>query len=1503
MTPLPFPTVIAAAFTFLTALFLTPARAGTGPALLHVSHVRPDTIRLHFSGSLRPDAVSNRDRFHVSGTANITTAVPHPVGSTVPSTVELTVTGLREGNIYSVAADTLTAPDGSTTEPASLTFTTPAPPIVTSAWGSPSDLAGMQGAFTTVRSTSSGAMVTVACHELFGTSETLGLNVYNSVDGGGKFQKSIRESEESPHLATIDASWPDLGNPPVINPGPYLAGNGSVVVAAWTSVRFNEGRLHVAISQDSGVHFPDKNAMTLSMGQNKVAHTPCVTIEEDLTKGRHLIYVTYTLSTMASVGTSRVTRDRSLETVRVVGPLGSLNARGKLFEFGSPRTLAGPVTVYTGTVPTALTLVSRAIPSAPQALLVNHSLHVVYTSLDPSGKRSRVVAARYDYDHARGNLKDKVLFRDLTPYSQDTFGPRLTYTGTALLLTAVAADRFGQASIVTMASLDGGVTFRDAVPITGLMLDFEPWAEEPVFRDVFDLLVQNSWASGQGDGKVLLAFKDLRPDPNLKVRTVHRILLAKSIDHGASWGIVQSLGRSGDSTLVERASRAPSLVTSGKELLAFYAGSEINMEGSSSGFARIYRRKLDSTSPKLTTAWAVNPTTVIVRFDEPLDSTAAASAASYDLGSSSARIFSAVLSDNRTEITLATSELLGGNTYTLTVKGISDQAGNTIALQDSTAMFSVPPSASPAAGWTDPIRISFHETAASETPRTAFAGQEAFVFWSDARDTIQGQSGPNSEIYMRRSPNGGISWEPELRLTNSLDKSINPFAFPSAAGIMLVWQDFRDKNFEVYFGRATGGGSWFGGTRLTRNTSSTVTPAVAARNSFAAVVWADDADGDNDIYLSTTSDAGQTWSPIWKMSDNNSESKAPSVALGIGGEVYVAWQDDRELVKSVLVTRWSPDGAVATDAMTVSGVIEAYSPAMAADESGRLCVFFTAVIGKDSTGKPLETVEYVYSHDRAQSFSPPLGLSPHAGMVRGLSAAAGGNAIYCAYSDNRNGTMDVFLHSTTDGGALMGGGVNLTAPAPGVVRTGSTRPSVAVTGDMVAVAYESDRHGPGEIYFTVNSGVAPEGPRLTVGTFGNPADPTELMILVKSTSNLAAEPTVTVTPPGAATGASVEAVPVREKVWLARTRKGYTSNPGLVRVSAVGRDKEGRDGTGTGASYLAKISSGTASATSPDNILAYDLSSSDGITAIFHMGDWVSADISDELSLPAELVRVGPAYSVRIIGGITGRVALTALAGDDKNKELPDRVGLYSLTNDGKAAYVGRAGSPCILPSAGAVHFLALDTTPPTVSNLTWRWDYAAGEAILEGRIEDLGSGPSPDGPAVIMNGRSLPVEADPAGGKFVSRLRAADLPEVSSSETSVPEAMIMVSDRAGNVSMKTTALATAPGIGIRSFVCWPNPVIGTVTFRIDSDLPLDLNTVTVKIHDFSGTPVQTLRGDLFSQRGQAAGFFRYEAQWNLVTDEGRSLSNGTYPVRLKYSNFAGESASGEFNFKMAVLR
>jgi len=89
---------------------------------------------------------------------------------------------------------------------------------------------------------------------------------------------------------------------------------------------------------------------------------------------------------------------------------------------------------------------------------------------------------------------------------------------------------------------------------------------------------------------------------------------------------------------------------------------------------------VDFTPPRLlsATAFAGSLHTVSLRFDEPLDPTTATNTAQYGLGTTA--ILSAVLDTTGQKVTLKTSPLVSGQTYTLSINGLKDRsaAGNTL---------------------------------------------------------------------------------------------------------------------------------------------------------------------------------------------------------------------------------------------------------------------------------------------------------------------------------------------------------------------------------------------------------------------------------------------------------------------------------------------------------------------------------------------------------------------------------------------------------------------------------------------------------------------------------------------------------------------------------------------------------------------------------------------------------------------------------------------------------
>ena len=76
-------------------------------------------------------------------------------------------------------------------------------------------------------------------------------------------------------------------------------------------------------------------------------------------------------------------------------------------------------------------------------------------------------------------------------------------------------------------------------------------------------------------------------------------------------------------------------------------------------------------------------------------------------------------------------------------------------------------------------------------------GNNLHVAWDDARD-----DGTTMEIYYKNSTDGGISWSPDVRLTNSTGShSYHPRLGLNESTIHVTWWDRRDSNREIYYKR------------------------------------------------------------------------------------------------------------------------------------------------------------------------------------------------------------------------------------------------------------------------------------------------------------------------------------------------------------------------------------------------------------------------------------------------------------------------------------------------------------------------------------------------------------------------------------------------------------------------------------------------------------------------------------------------------------------------------
>lgn len=287
-------------------------------------------------------------------------------------------------------------------------------------------------------------------------------------------------------------------------------------------------------------------------------------------------------------------------------------------------------------------------------------------------------------------------------------------------------------------------------------------------------------------------------------------------------------------------------------------------------------------------------------------------------------------------------------------------------------------------------------TSFSTNPTVALSGFFVHVLWQDGRDG-------NGEIYYKRSTDGGTTWGADTRMTNAFSYSGNSSIAVSGSLINIVWQDSRDGNHEIYSKRSTDDGTtWGADTRLTNNAANSLCPSAAVSGLLIAIVWQDSRDGNNEIYYKRSTDGGLTWEADTRLTSNASESYYSSVAVS-GSLVNVVWTDERDGNQEIYFKR-STDGGTSwgTDTRLTNNI---------------------------------EISDY-----------PSIAIS--------------GSEASIVWHDNRDGNQEIYYNKTTDGGISWGAEIRLTNNI-----ANSSIPTVAVTGSQVHCVWQDNRDGNYEIYY------------------------------------------------------------------------------------------------------------------------------------------------------------------------------------------------------------------------------------------------------------------------------------------------------------------------------------------------------------------------------------------------------------------------------------------------------
>jgi hypothetical protein len=284
---------------------------------------------------------------------------------------------------------------------------------------------------------------------------------------------------------------------------------------------------------------------------------------------------------------------------------------------------------------------------------------------------------------------------------------------------------------------------------------------------------------------------------------------------------------------------------------------------------------------------------------------------------------------------------------------------------------------------------------------TADASNGIYIVWADCTTF-------DYEIYFKRSTNNGANWSAPTRLTWIDFSSIHPaITTSSGSKIHLVWSQAKSSGYsEIYYKRSIDGGStWLAPTRLTWNSGESFYPSIAAEaTNYVYIVWQDNTPGNFEIFYKRSINGGTSWSAPTRMTWNSEISQYPIIAVDSTGRVHLVWMDNSYGNPEILYKRSGNHGFTwsAPTRLTWSSA-NSYYPTVSADSGSGVHVVFR----DDSPGNP--EIFYKSSPNGGLTWSglTRLTWNPE-GSLFPVVAADSADGVHVAWEEMSPGNREIF---------------------------------------------------------------------------------------------------------------------------------------------------------------------------------------------------------------------------------------------------------------------------------------------------------------------------------------------------------------------------------------------------------------------------------------------------------------------------------------------------------------
>ncbi len=307
----------------------------------------------------------------------------------------------------------------------------------------------------------------------------------------------------------------------------------------------------------------------------------------------------------------------------------------------------------------------------------------------------------------------------------------------------------------------------------------------------------------------------------------------------------------------------------------------------------------------------------------------------------------------------------------------------------------------------------------STSPSLAISGLVVRVVWSDDRDG-------NSEIYIKQSDDGGSTWGADTRVTNDAYASDYPSVAIEGSIIHVVWADLRNAtstdDYEIYYKRSTDGGvTWEPDIRLTNNPSYSGYPGVVVSGSVVHVVWEDDRDGSGDIYYKRSADGGLTWGADTPLTNDPADSWDPYISVN-DSVVHITWEDDRNGSSNYeIYYKHSTDGGITwgADTRLTNALNVSEYPSIAVSGS------IVHVVWEDNRNNGNYEILYKQSMDNGSNWGADIRLTTASGLSQLAHVALSDCIVHVVWEDKRDGNWEIYYKRNPTGNIPVGIGNDL----------------------------------------------------------------------------------------------------------------------------------------------------------------------------------------------------------------------------------------------------------------------------------------------------------------------------------------------------------------------------------------------------------------------------------------------------------------------------------------------